>query len=82
MIKSVMIIIGISVNSGATATLIPPALLCLSVSETTSARSGPGDTPAVKPRIMPESRKERLCGIKIIIQSINYNDAPVDQLLY
>jgi hypothetical protein len=49
--------IGKSVMMGAIATFIPSFLLCFNVSEITNVNNGPGDTPRVKPKMIPESKK-------------------------
>jgi hypothetical protein len=55
-ISEVKRIIGRSVISGATATLIPSFLLCLRVSVITSVSKGPGDIPALNPKKAPMIR--------------------------
>ena len=49
--------IGISVISGAHATLIPSFMLYCSVSLITKINKGPGEIPALKPKIIPEIKK-------------------------
>ena len=46
-------IIGMSVNKGAIATLIPSFLLWVRVSDMTTVNKGPGDIPAVSPKTIP-----------------------------
>ena len=48
--------IGMSVTSGAMATLTPSLIPCLMVSEITSVKRGPGVIPLLSPNIMPEMR--------------------------
>jgi len=48
--------IGMSVTSGAMATLTPSLIPCLTVSEITSVRRGPGVIPLLSPNIIPDMR--------------------------
>jgi hypothetical protein len=49
--------IGKSARSGAIATLIPSILPCLRLSEITRVNNGPGISPLLRPKTIPEMKK-------------------------
>ena len=73
--------IGISVNKGIPATMMPSFMLCFTVCEMSSINRGPGERPATAPKVIPANRKVKDSTVNGFLQ-VFYRSDTFDENAY